>query len=129
MGTRTSNRLESAINLLALAEVLTGVGALIGAIVLAQDPNWGMATLFLVLLLPLSLLIGTGIILFFRHPVSYLIHVLAFPVLTLGAACLFGAVVGFRNFVTEILLAGAIVVPVEVWLLSRPVKKLFRVVD
>jgi hypothetical protein len=119
--------LETAIRLLAFAEILAGVGALIGVVVLVVDPGWGMATLFVVLLLPLSLLIVTGTSLLFRRPVSYHIHLLAFPVLTIGSACLFGSVVGLKNFINGILVAGAIVIPVEIWFISRPVRKLFRV--
>jgi hypothetical protein len=119
--------LKAAIGLLALAEILAGIGVLVGAAVLAVDPSWGMATLFVVLLLPLSLLIGTGISLLFRCPVSYYIHLLAFLILTLGSVCLFGSVVGLKNFVNGLLVAGATVIPIEVWFISPSVRKLFRV--
>jgi hypothetical protein len=67
--------LEKSIRMLAFTEVLAGMGALIGIVVLVVDPSWGMATLFVVLLLPSSLLIVTGISLLFRRPVSYYVQV------------------------------------------------------
>lgn len=92
-----------ALVMLGLVELLAGLLALLGAVLLWLETAPGMNALAFGVLSPLTILVPGGVGIFVRRKWSYLLHCLVIPVALVGAALFLGFFAGMARGLPAIL--------------------------
>ncbi len=111
--------------MIALVEILTGVLALLGAVLLYLDPSPGTDVVAFGVLFPLTLLVPGGAGIFVRKKWSYLLHCAVIPVGLVGAALFLASITGAARGVPVILVTLFASAMLELFFLSRDVRQWF----